>query len=106
MKLLKGCDILWQEYTHKSHRTDIINPEIIRTQISLYRGGSLIDSFFFIFCRKIKHAFTKYRVSQSLLYGAYILLWYLIILIVVSFNGWLILSVVIGKTVGYFMFTG
>uniref|UniRef100_A0A914C3E4 Copper transport protein n=1 Tax=Acrobeloides nanus TaxID=290746 RepID=A0A914C3E4_9BILA len=50
--------------------------------------------------RKIRNSFTGYRVTQALLYGVQTLIGYLLILIVVSFNVWLILAVVLGKAAG------
>ncbi|KAK0394481.1 hypothetical protein QR680_000765 [Steinernema hermaphroditum] len=51
-------------------------------------------------------AFTVYRMSQALLYGLQMLLAYVLVLVVMTFNGSLILAVVVGEAVGYFVFIG
>ncbi|CAJ0955679.1 unnamed protein product, partial [Mesorhabditis belari] len=53
-----------------------------------------------------RNLFTAYRVVQALLYGVQAILAYVLMLIVMTFNVWLILAVVIGEAVGYFLFTG
>ncbi|PAV91342.1 hypothetical protein WR25_04354 [Diploscapter pachys] len=53
-----------------------------------------------------RRLFTKYRIAHGLLYGFQQLLAFTLMLIVMTFNGNLILSVVIGEAVGYFLFTG
>ncbi|CAJ0570373.1 unnamed protein product, partial [Mesorhabditis spiculigera] len=53
-----------------------------------------------------RRLFTRYRIAQALLYGVQIVLSYMLMLIVMTFNVWLILAVVIGEAVGYFLFTG
>ncbi|CAI5440950.1 unnamed protein product [Caenorhabditis angaria] len=54
----------------------------------------------------IRKLFTKYRLAQCGLYGIQMLLAYVLMLIVMTFNVNLILSVVFGTSVGYFLFTG
>ena len=56
--------------------------------------------------RITRRLFTKYRIAHGLLYGFQQLLAFTLMLIVMTFNGNLILSVVIGEAVGYFLFTG
>ncbi|TMS33931.1 hypothetical protein L596_001614 [Steinernema carpocapsae] len=51
-------------------------------------------------------AFTVYRISQAALYGTQMVLAYALILVVSTFNGSLILAVVVGEAVGYFVFIG
>ncbi|CAD6192240.1 unnamed protein product [Caenorhabditis auriculariae] len=55
------------------------------------------------FTRKL---FTPYRISQAALYGLQAVLAYALMLIVMTFNVNLILAVVFGEAVGYFLFTG
>jgi len=50
--------------------------------------------------------FTKYRLSQALLYGCQVLIAYMLMLIVMTFNVWLLIAVVLGEMTGYFFFTG
>ncbi|MFH4980546.1 hypothetical protein AB6A40_007255 [Gnathostoma spinigerum] len=47
---------------------------------------------------------TIYRIGQTLLYTAQIALAYTIILILVTFNVYLLIAVVLGEAVGYFIF--
>uniref|UniRef100_A0A914PUH3 Copper transport protein n=1 Tax=Panagrolaimus davidi TaxID=227884 RepID=A0A914PUH3_9BILA len=58
------------------------------------------------FIRKLRQCFNSYRVTQATLYGLHILFGHVLILIIVSFNVWLLISVAIGKGVGYFLFKG
>uniref|UniRef100_A0A1I7WRC2 Copper transport protein n=1 Tax=Heterorhabditis bacteriophora TaxID=37862 RepID=A0A1I7WRC2_HETBA len=60
---------------------------------------------YFVF-RLTKRLFTSYRILQGALYGIQALLAYVLMLIVMTFNGNLIISIVIGEAVGYFLFTG
>lgn len=50
--------------------------------------------------------FTGYRLVQAILYGIQALLAYVLMLIVMTFNGNLILSIVAGEAVGYLLFVG
>ncbi|KAH7727152.1 Protein F31E8.4 [Aphelenchoides avenae] len=56
--------------------------------------------------KEFKKVFTKQRTVQALLYAAQWLLFYVLILVIVTFNVWLILAVVFGKAIGYFIFIG
>lgn len=56
--------------------------------------------------REFRKVFTKQRTVQALLYAAQWLLFYILILVIVTFNVWLILAVVFGKAIGYFIFIG
>lgn len=53
-----------------------------------------------------KRVFSGFRLAQAALYGVQALLAYVLMLIVMTFNGNLILSVVAGEAVGYLLFTG
>ncbi|CAL2032517.1 hypothetical protein CAEBREN_17543 [Caenorhabditis brenneri] len=53
-----------------------------------------------------KRLFTSYRLAQGALYGLQALLAYALMLIVMTYNMNLILSIVVGEAVGYFLFTG
>uniref|UniRef100_A0A8R1IAP0 Copper transport protein n=1 Tax=Caenorhabditis japonica TaxID=281687 RepID=A0A8R1IAP0_CAEJA len=53
-----------------------------------------------------KKLFTSYRLAQGALYGLQALLAYALMLIVMTYNMNLILSIVVGEAVGYFLFTG
>ncbi|KAK6019326.1 Ctr copper transporter family protein [Ostertagia ostertagi] len=53
-----------------------------------------------------RRVFSKFRLAQAALYGIQALLAYVLMLIVMTFNGNLILSVVAGEAVGYLLFTG
>ncbi|KJH45664.1 Ctr copper transporter family protein [Dictyocaulus viviparus] len=53
-----------------------------------------------------KRVFSGFRLAQAALYGVQMLIAYVLMLIVMTFNGNLILSVVMGETVGYLLFTG
>ncbi|KAJ1351364.1 hypothetical protein KIN20_007355 [Parelaphostrongylus tenuis] len=50
--------------------------------------------------------FSGFRLIQAALFGVQSLLAYVLMLIVMTFNGNLILSVVVGEAVGYLLFTG
>lgn len=50
--------------------------------------------------------FSRFRLIQAALFGVQMLLAYVLMLIVMTFNGNLILSVVLGETTGYLLFTG
>jgi len=54
--------------------------------------------------KMIKRCFTSYRVTQAALYGLHVMFGHVLILIIVSFNVWLLVSVAIGKSIGYFLF--
>ncbi|KAE9552152.1 hypothetical protein FO519_004627 [Halicephalobus sp. NKZ332] len=58
------------------------------------------------FWRRVNNALNSYRLTQATLYGVQTVFNAIIILIFVSFNIWLIISVAIGKAIGYFLFTG
>uniref|UniRef100_A0A0M3IAS3 Copper transport protein n=1 Tax=Ascaris lumbricoides TaxID=6252 RepID=A0A0M3IAS3_ASCLU len=49
---------------------------------------------------------TMYRVTQALLYAVQATLAYLLMLVVMTFNIWLLFAVIIGEAVGYFLFAG
>ncbi|EPB72506.1 Ctr copper transporter family protein [Ancylostoma ceylanicum] len=53
-----------------------------------------------------RRMFTGYRLMQAILYGIQALLAYVLMLIVMTFNGNLILSIVAGEAVGYLLFVG
>uniref|UniRef100_A0A0N4ULS4 Copper transport protein n=1 Tax=Dracunculus medinensis TaxID=318479 RepID=A0A0N4ULS4_DRAME len=53
-----------------------------------------------------KRVFTFYRISQALLYAWQMTLAYILMLIAMSFNIWLILAIIFGEAIGYFLFTG
>ncbi|CAB3405056.1 unnamed protein product [Caenorhabditis bovis] len=53
-----------------------------------------------------KRLLSTYRIIQGILYGLQALLAYVLMLIVMTFNVNLILAVVVGEAVGYFLFTG
>ncbi|KAK6050785.1 Ctr copper transporter family protein [Cooperia oncophora] len=53
-----------------------------------------------------KRVFSGFRLAQAALYGVQALLAYVLMLIVMTFNGNLILSIVAGEAVGYLLFTG
>uniref|UniRef100_A0A915PSV4 Copper transport protein n=1 Tax=Setaria digitata TaxID=48799 RepID=A0A915PSV4_9BILA len=55
--------------------------------------------------RAVKQLFTFYRIVQSSLYFAQMLLAYTLMLIAMTFNVWIILSIVFGKAIGYFLFS-
>uniref|UniRef100_A0A0R3RPL0 Copper transport protein n=1 Tax=Elaeophora elaphi TaxID=1147741 RepID=A0A0R3RPL0_9BILA len=55
--------------------------------------------------RAVKQLFTFYRVVQSSLYFTQILLAYTLMLIAMTFNVWIILGIVIGEAIGYFLFS-
>uniref|UniRef100_A0A0N5AYL7 Copper transport protein n=1 Tax=Syphacia muris TaxID=451379 RepID=A0A0N5AYL7_9BILA len=50
--------------------------------------------------------FTSYRLMQALLYALQASLAYFLMLIVMTFNIWLLIAVVLGEAFGYFLFTG
>lgn len=50
--------------------------------------------------------FTPYRLVQALLYAVQVALGYVLMLIVMTFNIWLLIAVVLGEAIGYFLFTG
>ncbi|KHN78627.1 putative low affinity copper uptake protein 2 [Toxocara canis] len=50
--------------------------------------------------------FTLYRFTQALLYAVQATLAYLLMLVVMTFNVWLLFSVILGEAVGYFLFSG
>jgi len=56
--------------------------------------------------RCVLRAITLQRCVLTFLYGVERLIFFVIILIVVSFNVWLLISVVLGKMLGYFVFSG
>ncbi|VDN36957.1 unnamed protein product [Cylicostephanus goldi] len=53
-----------------------------------------------------RRVFSGYRLIQASLYGVQALLAYVLMLIVMTFNGNLILSIVAGEAVGYLLFVG
>nr|CDJ92730.1 Ctr copper transporter domain containing protein [Haemonchus contortus] len=53
-----------------------------------------------------KRVFSGARLVQAALYGIQALLAYILMLIVMTYNGNLILSIVVGEAVGYLLFTG
>ncbi|KAE9418375.1 hypothetical protein Angca_004158 [Angiostrongylus cantonensis] len=53
-----------------------------------------------------RRVFSGFRLVQAALFGVQSLLAYVLMLIVMTFNGNLILSVVLGEAVGYLLFTG
>ncbi|WKX94917.1 hypothetical protein Q1695_011851 [Nippostrongylus brasiliensis] len=53
-----------------------------------------------------KRVFSGFRLAQAALYGVQAMLAYVLMLIVMTFNGNLILSIVVGEAVGYLLFTG
>ncbi|VDO08548.1 unnamed protein product [Haemonchus placei] len=53
-----------------------------------------------------KRVFSGARLAQAALYGIQALLAYILMLIVMTYNGNLILSIVVGEAVGYLLFTG
>ncbi|VIO93484.1 Ctr copper transporter family protein [Brugia malayi] len=55
--------------------------------------------------RALKQLFTFYRIVQSSLYFAQILLAYTLMLIAMTFNVWIILGIVFGEATGYFLFS-
>ncbi|KAK6103459.1 Ctr copper transporter family protein [Brugia pahangi] len=55
--------------------------------------------------RALKQLFTFYRIVQSSLYFAQILLAYTLMLIAMTFNVWIILGIVFGEAAGYFLFS-
>lgn len=55
--------------------------------------------------RALKQLFTCYRIVQASLYFAQTLLAYTLMLIAMTFNVWLILGIVFGEAVGYFLFS-
>ncbi|VDN43913.1 unnamed protein product, partial [Gongylonema pulchrum] len=54
--------------------------------------------------RVLSQLFTCYRIVQSTLYFAQVLLAYTLMLIAMTFNVWLILGIVFGEAIGYFLF--
>uniref|UniRef100_A0A7E4W1A2 Copper transport protein n=1 Tax=Panagrellus redivivus TaxID=6233 RepID=A0A7E4W1A2_PANRE len=54
----------------------------------------------------LKTTITSYRAQMACLYGFQAILTYMMVLIVITFNVWLIISVGIGKALGYFFFAG
>lgn len=107
------------------------SPRILST--SLHWCNSLGDSFYCFeikrytpdqlnetFSRFTRRLFTSYRLAQGALYGLQVnpssylpiqsqfqaLLAYALMLIVMTYNMNLILSIVVGEAVGYFLFTG
>ena len=58
------------------------------------------------FFRMLRRCFSSYRVTQATLYGLHVMFGHVLILIIVSFNVWLLFSVAIGKAIGYFLFKG
>ncbi|KAK5969875.1 Ctr copper transporter family protein [Trichostrongylus colubriformis] len=53
-----------------------------------------------------KRVFSGFHLAQAALYGVQALLAYVLMLIVMTYNGNLILSIVAGEAVGYLLFTG
>ncbi|ETN74102.1 Ctr copper transporter family protein [Necator americanus] len=53
-----------------------------------------------------RRVFSGHRMVQAILYGIQALLAYVLMLIVMTFNGNLILSIVVGEAVGYLLFVG
>ncbi|VDD85662.1 unnamed protein product [Enterobius vermicularis] len=50
--------------------------------------------------------FTPYRILQAFLYAVQVTLAYVLMLVVMTFNLWLLIAVVVGEAIGYFLFTG
>ncbi|KAL3994843.1 Ctr copper transporter family protein [Acanthocheilonema viteae] len=55
--------------------------------------------------RALKQLLTFYRIVQSSLYFTQILLAYILMLIAMTFNVWIILGIVAGEAIGYFLFS-
>ncbi|CAI4233391.1 unnamed protein product [Auanema sp. JU1783] len=53
-----------------------------------------------------KRLFTKYRIIQAALYGLQVLLAFVLMLIAMTFNGYLIICIVVAESIGYFLFSG
>jgi len=59
-----------------------------------------------ILLRHLRRVFSGQRMLQALLYAIQWTLFFILILIVVTFNGWLITAAIWGKAIGYLVFIG
>uniref|UniRef100_A0A1I7Y0S2 Copper transport protein n=1 Tax=Steinernema glaseri TaxID=37863 RepID=A0A1I7Y0S2_9BILA len=91
----------------KAHFDNIHETQV--RQVQAGRTASFTSNDTLLFAPLLKaasSAFTVYRISQAALYGLQMTLAYALVLVIMTFNGALVIAVIVGEAVGYFVFIG